>query len=63
MSDDPRKKFEIEFKVRDAQGGESVRHLEGPLDHNTAEDVAVDVVNFFDNRSRRAMKHVPNTSR
>lgn len=54
--------YEIEVRVRSATD-ESVRHLEGPLDHKTANDVAVDLVNVLDTRSRGKIKHVPGTDR
>jgi hypothetical protein len=53
---------EITIHVRD-RDGEAVRHLEGLTEHATAEDVAADVVNHLDSRSRGKLKTVPHTDR
>lgn len=58
------KPFEIEIRVRGAApGDDAVRHLEGKLDHETANDVAVDIVAHMDSRSRGKLKHVAGTDR
>jgi hypothetical protein len=56
------KLYEIEVRVRSATD-ESVRHLEGPLDHATANDVAADIVGHLDTASRKRIKHLAGTDR
>lgn len=58
---DPRA-YEIEIRIRSATD-EAVRILEGPLDHQSANDVAADVVTHLDSRSRNKLKHIPGTDR
>lgn len=58
---DEQRVFEIEIKIRSATD-ETVRHLEGPLPHATAEDVAVDLVGTLSSRSK-GIKHIPHTDR
>jgi hypothetical protein len=58
------KPYEIEIRVRSGTAGdEAVRHLEGPLEHGSAESVAADVVNHLDSRARGKLKHVAGTDR
>jgi hypothetical protein len=58
------KPYEITIEVRGGTAGdEAVRHLEGPLEHASAEAVAADIVNHMDSRSRGRLKHVPGTDR
>lgn len=54
--------YEIEIKVR-SRDQESVRHLEGPLEHGTTEDVAADLVGTLDTRSKGKIKHMHGTER
>jgi hypothetical protein len=62
MSDD--KAYEIEIRVRSgAAGDEAVRHLEGPLPHGTAQDVAAEIVGVLDSRSGKKIKTIPGTDR
>jgi hypothetical protein len=60
MSDD--QLYEITVEVR-SKDGQAVRHIEGPLDHTSAEDVAADVVTHLDSRSRGKLKTIPGTDR
>jgi hypothetical protein len=53
---------EITIYVRDREGM-AVRHLEGPTDHQTAEDVAADIVTHMDSRFRGKLKTIPGTER
>lgn len=53
---------EITIHVRD-RDGEAVRHLEGPTDHATADDVAAEIVGHLDSRARGKLKTIPNTDR
>jgi hypothetical protein len=61
MSDD-QKLREITIRVRD-RDGEAESHLEGPTEHDTAQDVIADVVGHLDSRSRGKLKHIPHTDR
>ncbi len=60
MADQP--VYEIEVRVRSATD-EAVRHLEGPIDHDSAESVAADIVTHLDSRSRGKLKTIPGTER
>jgi hypothetical protein len=40
-----------------------VRHLEGPLPHGTAQDVAAEIVGVLDSRSGQKIKTIPGTDR
>jgi hypothetical protein len=60
MSDE--KLYEITVEVR-SKDETSVRHIEGPLDHTSTEDVAADVVTHLDSRSRGKLKTIPGTER
>lgn len=58
------KPYEITISVRGVEAGdEAVRHLEGPLEHTSAQDVAADIVTHMDSRSRNRLKTIPNTDR
>lgn len=54
--------YEIEVRVRSATD-EAVRHLEGPLPHKTAGDVAAELVGTLISRSNAKVKDVPGTDR
>jgi hypothetical protein len=54
--------YEIEIKVR-SRDQEAVRHIEGPLPHETVEDVAVDLVGTLTSRSHGKVRHIAGTDR
>ena len=54
--------YEIEIRVRSATD-EAVRHIEGPMDRETANDIAAEVVDVLDSRSGRRLKTIPHTDR
>ena len=58
------KPYEITISVRGAQAGdEAVKHLEGPLWHGTANDVAADLEGRLRTRSGNKIRTINGTDR
>ena len=60
MADDTIYEITVEVRSKDET---SVRYLEGPLEHGSAESVAADVVTHLDSRARGKLKTIPGTDR
>lgn len=59
---DGEKVREITIHVRD-RDGEAVRHLEGPTAHETADDLAAEMVGGLESRNPGKLKHLAGTDR